>query len=65
VRVLDDGDAIVSPGVVKLGPASDHPRAFLDTTASAGTAPPTAHARVIAHVGDAFVAFPTVCGVAP
>ena len=64
VRVLDDGDAIVSPGVVRLGATSDHPRAFLDTTPAVGTAPPTVRARVIAHVGDAFVAFPTVCGAA-
>jgi len=65
VRVADDGDAVMMPGVVRLGDPSDHPRAFLDQIPAAGSTPATTRARVIAHRGDSFIAFPAICGSAP
>lgn len=60
----DASGQVLQPGAVALGPASDHAHAFLETsTDDSGRTIRTV--RVLAHRGNAFVAFPAVCGAAP
>jgi hypothetical protein len=61
-RLADLDGMPVAPGVVHLGDATDHPRAFVDVVPGTGSAAATSRARVIAHRGAEFVAFPFVCG---
>jgi hypothetical protein len=60
-RIADLDGMPVAPGVVRVGDATDHPHAFVDVVSPAAGAS-TSHARLVAHQGASFVAFPNVCG---